>query len=92
MENGSALSAQDQSEGPAWWGQTIPGRAADWGGPGLRTEGLHRRLALALPGAGRSAKPCVVPFAARGCRDTCSHPIEAGLLPSGVGAGVKRAS
>lgn len=59
MENGSALSAQDQRRVQPGGGQTIPGRAVTGAGrPAHR--GVAQRLALALPGAGEISEPCVV--------------------------------
>lgn len=58
MEDGSALSAQDQRRVQPGGGQTIPGRAVTGAGrPAHR--GVAQRLALALPGAGQISEPCV---------------------------------
>ena len=66
MEDGSALSAQDQRRVQPGGGQTIPGRAVTGAGrPAHR--GVAQRLALALP------VPCHVPVTKFLSQSQCSH-------------------
>lgn len=64
MENGSALSTQDQEEeGPTWWGADHPWKGRDWGGPACAQRGLHRGWLWLCQVLGRSASPAWCSFA-----------------------------